>query len=84
MGIFRRMGDPNARIFLDSERMSVVITSSDHLFKTFGLWRGEVAEMNCYGGEEDLILDRPLFFRDRHQASRPRVLFLENAPAETL
>jgi hypothetical protein len=84
MGIFRRMGDPNGRIVLDSERMSVVITSSDHLFKTLGFGGGEIAEINCYGGEEDLILDRPLFFKDRHQASRPRVLFLENAPAETL
>ena len=26
----------------------------------------------------------PLFLKDRHQAFRPRVLFLENAPAETL
>jgi len=31
-----------------------------------------------------VIPNRQLFLKDRHRAFRPRVLFLENAPAETL
>jgi hypothetical protein len=48
-------------------------------------FRGEELRGEKYcGGKAAEIPDRQLYLKGCHRAFRPRVLFLENAPAETL
>jgi hypothetical protein len=74
----------NPRIREGYDRALIVINLLGHSVTSFGI-RGERLRRKKHQGEEGSELqDYPLFLRNRHQAFRPRVLFLENAPAETL